>query len=458
MTGENLYAGGFLQRSRFNLTMFIISYSINNLVSGVLYDTYVNYLQEVSLSTATSFWAFYGYATFISALLLFLVPRVGYRALLMLCSLSCSAALLSVIWLDSPLIFSATTLLALVGVQLHFIMLAPYVATYTEGMGDGKIKWYTRAYYTGYIGYFIATYLGGVLTVKMFSLCAGISYDKALELTRFVSDMEIGVHASYLEGCQRVLFITAVLSVATVVPVLLMRESPRDYMGRVQGTEKKSWSRQLREVKGILLRRDVLMYLLYWSLISFAMGLFSSYFTVYLNRNLHMDKAMASLLVSISYIAIVLFMFLTPLAVRKLGQVGTICFTVLMSVPFMLVIAEGARFGFLMVPVVGGALFMRAGLANLGSPAESSLNMSLVPAAMRPAFTSLINVLAGLVSIVSGNFTGQFLFLEQEGYRQAYYIAAGLYLMAGVVMFLGLWKHNRPAEDHEGGEENGSYV
>ena len=61
------------KREKWNLTMFIISYILNNLVSGVLYDTYVNYLQEVSLSIATSFWAFYGYATFISAAVLLLV-------------------------------------------------------------------------------------------------------------------------------------------------------------------------------------------------------------------------------------------------------------------------------------------------------------------------------------------------------------------------------------------------
>ena len=36
------------QRDKRNLILFIISYTLNNLVSGVLYDTYVNYLQEVS--------------------------------------------------------------------------------------------------------------------------------------------------------------------------------------------------------------------------------------------------------------------------------------------------------------------------------------------------------------------------------------------------------------------------
>lgn len=60
----------------------------------------------------------------------------------------------------------------------------------------------------------------------------------------------------------------------------------------------------------LLLNRYSRAYLLYWALISFAMGLFTSYYTVYLNRNLHIDKATSSLMVSISYVAIVLFMFL----------------------------------------------------------------------------------------------------------------------------------------------------
>ena len=36
----------FKQRETRNLILFIISYILNNLVSGILYDTYVNYLQD----------------------------------------------------------------------------------------------------------------------------------------------------------------------------------------------------------------------------------------------------------------------------------------------------------------------------------------------------------------------------------------------------------------------------
>ena len=89
------------QRDNRNLILFIISYTLNNLVSGVLYDTYVNYLQEVSLPIATSFWSFYGYATFISAAALLLVPKTGYKKLLLFCAVACTAAFFSVLWIDS---------------------------------------------------------------------------------------------------------------------------------------------------------------------------------------------------------------------------------------------------------------------------------------------------------------------------------------------------------------------
>ena len=122
-------------RQKRNLILFIISYVINNLASGILYDTYVNYLQEVSLPTATSFWAFYGYATFLSALILLLVPKSGYKKLLLFCAASTSAAFFCVVFVKSATIFYLSTLLALTGVQLHFIMLAPYVAAYAGSAG-----------------------------------------------------------------------------------------------------------------------------------------------------------------------------------------------------------------------------------------------------------------------------------------------------------------------------------
>ncbi len=428
-------------REKRNLYLFIISYLLNNLVSGILYDTYINYLQETSVGIATSFWAFYGYATFISAALLLFVPRLGYKKLLTFCAVSCAASLFSVVLFHTESICYLATLFSLVGVQLHFIMLSPYVAAYTGALKGRSIDWYTRAYYTGYIGYFLTTYLGGVFAVKMFSLRAGLTYGEAKKITAYLSEASASLRETYIRGSEDVLLVVGVVSLLALIPVFLIDERKEDYLEAHQ--EKKSFREMTHEITSLLWNRDAVAYLVYWSLISFAMGLFTSYFTVFLNRNLHMDKPTASLLVSISYLAIVVFMLFTPLAVRKMGKVGTDVFTVLMSVPFMLLIANGDKFGRAMVPLVGLALFMRSGFANLGSPADSDLMMTIAPKPLRPAYTALVNFVAGLISILSGHFTGHVLFVHQEGYRQAYYLAAGLYLLAAAVLFFGLRKYNR---------------
>lgn len=429
-------------RDKRNIILFIISYLVNNLVSGILYDTYVNYLQEVSLGIATSFWSFYGYATFISAFILMFAPKTGYKKLLLFCSLSCSAAMFAAVFFNSGQIFYLTTILSLTGVQLHFIMLAPFVATYAKSAGDKDIDWYTRTYYIGYIGYFATTYLGGYLTVKMFASRAGITFDAAKKLTAYVAEMAPEIRMNYLHGNEDVFLIFGIISSLAIIPILMMKESRDDFADSVEDNLEKI-SNKKADILAILFKRDAVIYLVYWTIISFAMGLFTSYYTVFLNRNLHIDKATSSLMVSISYIAIVIFMFFTPFVVRKLGTVGTVCFTVIGSVPFMLIIANGDLFGNKMIPVVGFALFMRAGLANLGSPAESALTMSIMPQSLRASYTAVVNFLAGFISILSGQFTGKVLFVTQEGYKTAYYMAAVLYFIAALVMYAGLKKYNR---------------
>lgn len=427
-----------INRSTWNICMFIISFIVSNLVSGIIYDTYINYLQEISLSVATSFWAFYGYATFISAFLLIFISKIGYKKLLICSSISCSIAMVSVIILDSSAIFSISTLLALVGIQLHYVILSPYIATYTNS--QNKIRWYTKAYYMGYVGYFLTTLLGGAITVKMFSLRAGETYAKAKILTKYISDMTPTIKSAYLQGNKDVLLVTAIISILAVIPVILIREEKADYCLK---ENKVSFIEQIRYIFRAITGRYPIIYIIYWALVSFGMGLFSSYYTVFLNRNLHIDKVTSSQLVSLSYIAIVVFMLFTPIVVKKCGQIVTLGGVALLSVPFMLIIANGDKFGSYTVPVVGISLFIRAGLMNLSSPVDSSLSMELVPDKYRPAYASALNFVAGLSSIASGIFTGKFLFITQEGYRTAYYIAALIYVIACVILLLGLWKYNR---------------
>ena len=429
-------------RDKWNIWMFIISYAISNLVGGIIYDTYVNYLQEVSQSVATSFWAFYGYATFISALILAFVPKTGYKKLLLFCSLSCTAALLAIIYLNLSNLFYLTTLLTLVGLQLHYIMLAPYVANHTTT--ENNILWYTRTYYIGYVGYFISMFFGGAFTVKLFSLRLQNTYQEAKLMTEYVAQMTPTVKTAYLQGNKDVLLITGMIAALALIPVCLMKEQESDYrlIGNAE-LQNETLKKKITLALKSMMNKDAMIYLIYWILISFGMGLIISYFTVYLNRNLHIDKATSSFLVSLSYLAIVIFMLFTPFVVKKLGKIVTLGGVALCSIPFMLIIANGDKFGKYTVPVVGVALFMRSGLMNLGSPADSALAMELPAKELRPAFASVVNCVTSLASIASGHFTGKVLFITQEGYRIAYYITAVFYVAACLVLLIGLRKYNR---------------
>ena len=194
-----------MSRERRNVVLFIVSYVINNLASGVLYDTYVNYLQDVATSAATSFWAFYGYATFVAAALLLLVPKIGYKRLLVFCSAGTAAAFFAAVAAPTGAMIYLATLLALTGVQLHFIMLSPYVAAYTDSESDDGITWYTRTYYLGYVGYLLATYFGGLLVVVAFAQVAHIGFGQAQELTRFIEEMSpktIEVHSDLMAAAR----------------------------------------------------------------------------------------------------------------------------------------------------------------------------------------------------------------------------------------------------------------
>lgn len=433
-----------------NLIIFLFSYLISNIVSGVAYDVYINYLQEASPTVAMSFWSYYGYSAFIGAICVLFVPKVGYKKTLIAATLINAVSLFSSIYLKHELIYHVSTLLMLSGIQLHFVLLAPFISGHTHDgdiSKDEEIKWFSAAYFVGYIGYFLSTYLGGVLSVKFFSIFMDADYSMAQEMTRFVDNMNPLELNNYLKGFQAVLIIAGILSILNVFPLLFIKDKKME-------KQRSSFSlRDLLSKSKAVLNKDSVTYLVYWLLVNFGMGLFTPYFTIYLNRFLHIDKATSSLLISLSYIAIVLFVTLTPICAKKFGQVVTLAGTFLLSIPFMSIIANGNIFGDYKILIVGIALFMRSGLANLSSPVDSSISMEVVPENQRETFASIVSFCAGIGSILSGHFTGNYLFLQDNGYKNAYYIAGVIYAVACVIILIGLRKYNRAQDPKEKKEE-----
>lgn len=433
-----------LKKNHWNLIMFIISYTINNIISGIVYDVYINYLQDTSESLAKSFWSYYGYSAFVGAFLLLFISKIGYKKIVIFCSLACSITLIAAAYFKETYIFYISTLFILTGIQLHFSVLSPYIATYAEF--KEKIKWFSRAFYIGYVGFFLSTYLGGYFVVRLFAKYIGKNFHEAKEITATVLEMDGVTKGLYIDSMGKILMISGLISLLALIPAFLIKEEKEDYI--YQKKEK----HRLTEIKANLkrlMKKNTVVYLIYWGLTNFGMGLFTSYFTVFLNRVLYIDKATSSLLVSISYGAMVIFMLFTDKCVKKFGQVVTLVGTSLMAIPFMLLIAQGDRFGNNMVWVVGISLFMRAGLMNLSSPIDSSFSMEIVEPELRPIYASIINFIAGIASIVSGYYTGKYLFINLEGYREAYYIAAGIYGVASLIFILNFMKYNRVSSEEE---------
>ena len=433
-----------LKKNRWNLIMFIISYTINNIISGIVYDVYINYLQDTSESLAKSFWSYYGYSAFVGAFLLLFISKIGYKKIVIFCSLACSVTLIAAAYFKETYIFYISTLFILTGIQLHFSVLSPYIATYAEF--KEKIKWFSRAFYIGYVGFFLSTYLGGYFVVRLFAKYIGKNFHEAKEITATVLEMDSVTKGLYIDSMGKILMISGIISLLALIPAFLIKEEKEDY------SYQKKEKHKLTEIKSNLkklMKKNTVVYLIYWGLTNFGMGLFTSYFTVFLNRVLYIDKATSSLLVSISYGAMVIFMLFTDKCVKKFGQVVTLVGTSLMAIPFMLLIAQGDRFGNNMVWVVGISLFMRAGLMNLSSPIDSSFSMEIVEPELRPIYASIINFIAGIASIVSGYFTGKYLFVNLEGYREAYYIAAEIYGVASLIFILNFMKYNRVSSEEE---------
>lgn len=432
-----------LKKNRWNLIMFIISYTINNIISGVIYDIYINYLQDTSESLAKSFWSYYGYSAFVGAFLLLFTSKIGYKKIIIFCNLACSVTLIVATYFKQTYIYYFSTLLILTGIQLHFSVLSPYIATYSEF--KEKIKWFSRAFYISYIGFFLSTYLGGYFVVRLFAKNIGKNFQEAKEITTIVSEMDELIKGIYINSMEKILILSGIISLLALIPAFLIKEEKEDYISKKEKYKLKEIKENLKK----LVKKNSVIYLIYWGLTNFGMGLFTSYYTIFLNRVLHIDKATSSLLVSISYGAMVIFMLFTDKCVKKFGQVITLTGTSLLAIPFMLIIAQGDRFGNNMVWVVGVSLFMRAGLMNLSSPIDSSFSMEIVELKLRPIYASIINFIAGLASVVSGYYTGKYLFINLEGYRKAYYIAAIIYGIASLIFIINFRKYNRVTSEKE---------
>ena len=160
---------------------------------------------------------------------------------------------------------------------------------------------------------------------------------------------------------------------------------------------------------------------------------------------------------SVQYFSIVLGMLICPIVEKKIGRISTIGITSLLSVPFMLIIANCDKFGTAMIPILSLSFFMRSGLMNLNMPLsyteiiefvdeDKKSTVSGIQSTFRIGLNSLSNFIAGYIMLIpSFSFMG----LTLDGYRIPYYIAGVLYLIAQIILFKVFYKrYNCPKNNN----------
>ena len=120
--------------------------------------------------------------------------------------------------------------------------------------------------------------------------------------------------------------------------------------------------------------------------ISFGAALLIPYLNIFFVERYAAGNSTLGLVFALSDLAAGLAMLAAPLLAARLGKIGAIALTQLLSIPFLLLV--GFAPGLL---VAGAALVLRSGLFNLGVPLYDAFAMERSRPAVRPVAIGLVN-------------------------------------------------------------------
>ncbi|MGE5629957.1 MAG: MFS transporter [Caulobacteraceae bacterium] len=418
-----------------NCMAFIIIYTLTGIMVGLIYDILVTYLMAISPAAAKGMASYMGAAAFAASALVALVPKLGYKKIMLSVPVITAASLLLIAYSGDTWIITTAVFLLITGTTIFDVILAPFIAVYTTAAE--RTSFFTKTSYANVAGIILGTLTGGPMIVWIFSKQIGIGYNAAKLLTSSIESLSLAQFSSYIASYRSVLLGFAAVSALMLIPMIGIKESPEDY--KLEPAVKNNRNSGFAP----LMNKYVLLFLAYTILGGFAASLFVPNVSIYLT-DIGINRAAVSMLGMLQYLAILIFMPFSTWITGKIGKVNTVALICFVSVPFMLILANGYKYGNNVELIVGAALFFRAGLANASVPVVNSLTMELVSKEHRALYASLVFVMRGLAQIAAGFFTKYYLFNTAHGYAGAYYYAATLYIAAHV-MLLAVFskKYNR---------------
>lgn len=407
---------------------YILIYAILGAVSGITNNTMMSYMDIVVPDVVKGINIYSAISSLIVAVLLIYVYKFGYKKILLLSPIFTVPALLTTAFTSNNAVTAIAYVVIVAGVTSYDFM---YPLMYTSYVPrKQRTKMMSAVMVVNLIVQTIMIFFGGKIVVGIFSMFQHISYNKASVLSGNASAMSATMLYNYTNAYRCIVVLAAIFMCLAFLAAFLLREKPADYTEETDEDNKK-----LFDFKP-LANKYVVWWIVFLELTQIGLLLVVPYFPIYLNDFLHIQRGTVSTILSLQTFATALGYLFAPWLEKKMGSVVSNSVITMLCIPLMLLMANGTIFGSSIVIAIGIIFFLRSGFANATMPIQNSFQMMLVSKDLRPAFSSLITIANAVIGILVGLFTQYILLTHNSGYAIAYYITAGFYLVACIMLLV----------------------
>lgn len=419
-------------RFKRNAWLFLLSYIIAGGATGILNDSYMSYLGIVSPDLIKGLNLYGAITSLIIAVIVIYIRRCGYKKIIIGAGGIGALFLLGTVFIKNPSIIAICYTIGIVGVAIfdwvYPLLLTSYVPK------EKRVKFFSLTMGANLLAQSIIMFFNGKWVLNVFASLSGISYDKAAKLSQTPDKLSGTLLANYTNAFKYIIMIAIILCFVAVLVTFFLKEKKSDYQ---ETPEEIAEDKKARKIDfSILKSKTILLWVLYTSLISAGALLIIPYLPIYLNEFLHIDRGNVSTIMTLSSLAMFVGYAFSPWIEKKMGAITSNALATTIVIPLMLLIANGTIFGGQIVLFMSIIVFLRSGIVNATNPIQQSLQISLVPKDVQPAFNSFMILAGVVVQIIVGLFTKYFLFTLPNGYSIAYYITSAFYLIASIMLYV----------------------
>ena len=414
-----------------NAWLYLIANSIQAVTAGALVVIYTLYLSALGYS-----------ASFIGLTLLVttigggigiipsqpLVTRFGWRAMLIWSDLIGGLAIFLQLMLPTPPVLLVTSVGIGASVAIVLVINAPFLAANSTPRDRTTLFGLNNALQ------FLASIIGSLLGGWLPGWFASPSVRGSGLLQALAPLLVSGDQA---RAYQLALLAIGALATPSIIPVFLLRESPRTNGNLAIGAIIESWRERLGALwarvrvgaRGIIGRFG-----LFQALLGFGAGLWFPYFNIYLVKHLGASALFYGALTAATTVLLAVASLIAAPLSDRFGKAPTIVISHLCALPFLALMG--------LVPVVGvisAAYLVRGFLANISGPPLQSFLMGAVSEGERVIANGVYNVSWQIAWAIGAGVGG--LIVGPLGYQAPMLVAVPFYGGAALLFGWFFWRH-----------------